>query len=562
METLSIGAGNGSQEIKKSGASSIILDIVLEDDIDLHDNDWGTIVSNVAHTPLNFSLNGSNENLPSGQLHKVFSKEITGDTVNISVENLTKEVYKNDLLPTFYNQEYDSRGAKIKIKPTAIFTSQSSQKSEFNGVIEHMRSVSFDPQENCDITMEGSIENLTVRQTMTIGDLPNTQTHSINNNPPSANFYIDTYTLRPSTLSIKRMLKKPLFGKFSFQSGVNGIPDTYEIQSGYSQIFVPKECLTSDEIYFKLEHAYLAAIEWSNVLRNTGDENIEPVADATCRLKNTTEYVDKLSIEDVLEQKEDKKKVAYAAIKYVIPSTSKHAKRLDFSVPEVEYDVFQRIKYIDWFDTVELYEKEFFPHAYCLENGLMTRIGLVKTSTNRSRYLSKDFYELESGDLSIIADNFFNASKMHVSNGKYYGYLNGLNRYFFEHNIKENHKFSVTSKGEEKYPSRLHFIEYTLPVNRVLEHFYGQMIYKNPTDIMREIVSPEASKRFSKKLGRKSRLYLIKYRCSREDSDALDKLSTYKTLSANNENELRERLNQILEEIKKFADYQDAKIVS
>ena len=45
METLHITAGNGSQEIKKSGASSIILDIVLEDDIDLHDNDLGTIVS-------------------------------------------------------------------------------------------------------------------------------------------------------------------------------------------------------------------------------------------------------------------------------------------------------------------------------------------------------------------------------------------------------------------------------------------------------------------------------------------------------------------------------------
>ena len=121
---------------------------------------------------------------------------------------------------------------------------------------------------------------------------------------------------------------------------------------------------------------------------------------------------------------------------------------------------------------------------------------------------------------------------------------------------------NVESKGEEKYPSRLHFIEYTSPVNRVFEHFYKQMIYKNPTDIMREIVSPEATKNFAKMASKKTRFYLIKYRCSQEDSDALDKLSTYKTLSANNENELRERLNQILDEIKKFADYQDAKIVN
>ena len=179
-------------------------------------------------------------------------------------------------------------------------------------------------------------------------------------------------------------------------------------------------------------------------------------------------------------------------------------------MPELEYDTFQKLKYINWLDAIDLYEKTYYPHAYCLENGLMTHIGLVKTAANRKAYFSKDFSELESGDLSIIADNFFNASKMHVSNGTYYGYLNGLNRYFFAHDPKANHKFSVTSKGEEKYPSRLHFIEYTSPVNRVFEHFYNQMIYKNPTDIMREIVSPEATKNFAKMANKKTKNPAIK----------------------------------------------------
>jgi hypothetical protein len=79
---------------------------------------------------------------------------------------------------------------------------------------------------------------------------------------------------------------------------------------------------------------------------------------------------------------------------------------------------------------------------------------------------------------------------------------------------------------------------------------------------MREVISPTATQQFAKELGKNARLYLVKYRCTSEDSNELDRLRTYKTLSANNENELNERLNQILEEIKKFAHYQDAKIVS
>ena len=77
---------------------------------------------------------------------------------------------------------------------------------------------------------------------------------------------------------------------------------------------------------------------------------------------------------------------------------------------------------------------------------------------------------------------------------------------------------------------------------------------------MREIVSPKATQEFAKLP--KARLYLIKYRCTPEDSRELDKLTTYKTLSANNEHELHERLNQILEDVKKFAKYQDAVIVN
>ena len=123
-----------------------------------------------------------------------------------------------------------------------------------------------------------------------------------------------------------------------------------------------------------------------------------------------------------------------------------------------------------------------------------------------------------------------------------------------------NHKFSVTSKGEEKYPSRLHFIEYTSPVNRIFERFYGPT-NRNPTNIMREVISPTATQQFSKEIGKKSRLYLIKYRCTPEDSRELDRLKTYKTLSASNKKELNELLDKILKEIKEFANYQDALIV-
>ena len=149
------------------------------------------------------------------------------------------------------------------------------------------------------------------------------------------------------------MFKQPLIGKFSFESGINGIPETYEIPSGYTQIFVPKDCITSDEIHFKLEHAYLAAVEWSNVLRNAGNENSEPVSDATCKVKNMTDFTNILTLESVLKEKEDDK-IEYADIKYVIPPTSKYAKRLDFSIPEVEYDTFQKVKYINWFESFTL----------------------------------------------------------------------------------------------------------------------------------------------------------------------------------------------------------------
>ena len=107
----------------------------------------------------------------------------------------------------------------------------------------------------------------------------------------------------------------------------------------------------------------------------------------------------------------------------------------------------------------------------------------------------------------------------------------------------------------------MNFIEYTSPVNRIFERFYGQT-NRNPTNLMREVISPTATQQFAKELGKNARLYLVKYRCTPDDSRTLDRLPTYKTLAANNENELHERLNQILEEIKKFAHYQDAKIVS
>ena len=79
---------------------------------------------------------------------------------------------------------------------------------------------------------------------------------------------------------------------------------------------------------------------------------------------------------------------------------------------------------------------------------------------------------------------------------------------------------------------------------------------------MRDEVSVEASKRFNKEFGRNGRLYLIKYRCTPENSKALSKLNAYKIYTANNEQQLDSALQKIMADIEQFADYSDAKIVN
>lgn len=326
---------------------------------------------------------------------------------------------------------------------------------------------------------------------------------------------------------------------------------TYNLSGGFSVIYIPRANISTGNIYFELFQAQIVSIEWSNGLNGTagvyacGDSSGNNVSN----------------------------------VYYASPKRSKHARWINFfrQAPSDSTQPFGHSS-IKSFCAAETHSYGWFSNAFYIRNDLAPR--------------SRQYVVLQTlsshGDVTLMADN---VNRLPYSNVWFartsgynlveHNYMRGIERYFY---ADHENFFDVgvqtyadavflcftTEKNTDRI--RLRSAEFTSDVNRVLEKYYGQTtsgqdnsgditLSDTATNILRTKVTPDAVAAFNNHFGANGRIYLIKYRLPASEEKYFTSLAVHKQYNANDQESLTKTLNQIMEDIKEYSGFEEAKVV-
>lgn len=103
-------------------------------------------------------------------------------------------------------------------------------------------------------------------------DSPKSLSHSIE---------ITRYSVKRNVSSVYRRFRELSKGNIQFTSGYSGKRNIYDLEEGYTQVYILKEHLTGTKLSFSVNNVFVSAIEWCNVLTTKNNTYLERVKDAT-----------------------------------------------------------------------------------------------------------------------------------------------------------------------------------------------------------------------------------------------------------------------------------------